>query len=322
MGRSSGERDANTASVEGTSGHAIGIDLGGSRLKAVVVDESGKVLDQHSESIHNQDDPNFDMAPWADLVVRRVQALESKFGPAAALGVAAPGLPDVSESSIAHLPARLAGIENLNWTGLLRRDFHVPVLNDARAALVAEYWCSDGPRVENMILLTLGTGVGGAAIVDGRLLRGETNRAGHLGHISLNPWGPPGITGMPGSLEEAIGDCSIKQRTRNRFDNTLALVDAYRHGDNVAAEIWLRSVYTLACGIASLINVLDPQVVVIGGGIANAGDALFDPLREYLDEIEWRPTGRAVEIRPARLGVFAGAIGAAYYARHEHLRRP
>jgi glucokinase len=295
-------------------GHAIGIDLGGSRLKTVVLGDGGVVLDKHVESIRNQDDPNFDMAPWAESVVRRVEAFEAQYGAAAAVGLAAPGLPDPPETCIAHLPARLHGIEDLNWAGLLQRKTHVPVLNDARAALIAERWYGAAQGCSQAFLLTLGTGVGGAAIVDGHLLRGNINRAGHLGHISLNPWGPPGITGIPGSLEEAIGECSLEQRARKRYASTRDLVAAHRAGDSTASEIWLRSVYALACGIASLINVLDPELVVIGGGIAAAGDALFVPLREYLNDVEWRPTGESARVVPAQLGEYAGAIGAAHYA--------
>jgi glucokinase len=251
------------------------------------------------------------------LVVKRVEAFEGRFGAAAAVGLAAPGLPDRSQTSIAHLPARLQGIEALNWAGLLQRKAPVPVLNDARAALLAEHQYGAARGTMHAIMLTLGTGVGGAAIVDGHLLRGNMNRAGHLGHISLNPWGPPGITGIPGSLEEAIGECSLPQRARKRYATTPELVAAHRAGDSAASEIWLRSVYALACGVASLINVLDPEIVVIGGGIAEAGDDLFVPLREYLDDVEWRPTGEAVRILPAQLGEYAGAIGAAHFALKE-----
>lgn len=319
MGQSLDERRP-SADPAAEPRRAIGVDLGGSRLKTVAIDRDGQVLEKHVESIRNDDDPGFDMAPWADLVVQRVSDLEARLGRAAAIGLAAPGLPDKAQTSIAHLPARLQGIETLNWSRLLQREAPVPVLNDARAALVAERGYGAAKGCDNVIMLTLGTGVGGAAMVDGHLLRGHINRAGHLGHITLNPWGPPGITGIPGSLEEAIGECSLLQRTRKRYANTMEVIDAYRNGDTVAAEIWLRSVYALACGIASLINVLDPQVVIIGGGIASAGEALFDPLREYLNDVEWRPTGDAVEIRPATLGEFAGAIGAAHYAMHESQR--
>ena len=296
---------------------SIGIDLGGSRIKTVALSADGNVLDRDVQKIQNQDEPSFDMAPWAEVIARKIETFEARHGKAASIGLAAPGLPDTQQRCIAHLPARLQGLENLDWTRFLQRDTPVPVLNDARAALLAEVWQGAAKGLQNVILLTLGTGVGGAAMVDGHVLRGHINRAGHLGHISLNPWGLPGITGIPGSLEEAIGECSLPQRTRKRYGNTRELVAAYRAGDSTASEIWLRSIYALACGIASLVNVLDPEVVILGGGIAEAGDALFEPLREYLGDVEWRPTGTSARVVPAQMGEFAGALGAAHYAMEQ-----
>ncbi|MEO6528606.1 MAG: ROK family protein, partial [Gemmatimonadaceae bacterium] len=124
------------------------------------------------------------------------------------------------------------------------------------------------------------------------------------------------IVGTPGSLEDAIGDCTVHARSGGRFTSTEQLVCACRAGDPRAREVWERSVQRLAVGLASLVNVLDPEVIVIGGGIALAGDALFDPLRVHLDRIEWRPLGSGVAIVPAALGEFAGALGAARHVFH------
>src|SRR5947208_3385148 len=108
------------------------------------------------------------------------------------------------------------------------------------------------------MLLTLGTGVGGAAVVDGHLLKGHIGRAGHLGHICLDPQGKPDVVGTPGSLEDAIGNCTVAARTGGRFSSTLELAKAHEAGDAEAGKVWLLSIHHLACGIASLINVLDP----------------------------------------------------------------
>ena len=154
-------------------------------------------------------------------------------------------------------------------------------------------------------------------MVDGNLLRGHLGRAGHLGHICLNADGTPDIVGTPGSLEDAIGDCSIAARTGGRFHSTTNLLAAKRAGDAFAAEIWNRSIYALACGIVSLVNAFDPEVVILGGGISRAGEDLFAPLQPHLDALEWRPTGDKIRIVPAALGEFAGAYGAAYRALQE-----
>ncbi len=160
----------------------------------------------------------------------------------------------------------------------------------------------------------LGTGVGGAILADGRLLKGHIGRAGHLGHISLNPDGPPDIVGTPGSLEEMIGNCTLPARSAGQFTSTRQLVDAHLAGDSQATDIWLRSVYHLAVGITSIINAFDPEVFIIGGGIARAGSALFTSLSNFMEQIEWRPLGHRVSILHATLSDHAGALGAVCYA--------
>jgi len=161
-------------------------------------------------------------------------------------------------------------------------------------------------------MLTLGTGVGGAILADGKLLRGHIGRAGHLGHICLDVDSTDkSIVGMPGALECAIGNYNIRERTADGFATTHELIAAFRAGDHSAGEVWLKSIRALACALASFINIIDPEAIIIGGGIAQAGDALFDPLREELAKIEWRPGGHSVRVIPATLGEWAGAIGAA-----------
>jgi glucokinase len=194
----------------------------------------------------------------------------------------------------------------------------VPILNDAQAALLGEVRAGAARGERNCILLTLGTGVGGAVMCDGHLLRGHIGRAGHLGHISLDPNGALDIVQTPGSLEDAIGECTLVTRSNSRFGSTEELVRAHQSGDENATRIWTQSVRALAAGIVSLVNVLDPATVILGGGIARAGDALFSPLQVLLDRWEWRPTGSGVRVVPAQLGDFAGAFGAAHRAFESH----
>ena len=181
--------------------------------------------------------------------------------------------------------------------------------------MFGESWLGAAKGASNVVLLTLGTGVGGAAMVDGHILHGHLGRAGHLGHVSLNPDGPPDIVNTPGSLEDVIGEHNLATRSGGRFTSTRALVAAFRQGSKEAADIWLRSVRSLAAAIAGFVNVLDPELVVLGGGVADADDALFDPLRTALDKIEWRPRGAQVRLAKATLGRNAGAAGAAYHAQ-------
>jgi len=292
--------------------YALGIDIGATNIKAVAVSPTGKLLAEVNSPTNDTGNRN-----WiANVLLARQRVRESINATPEWIGLAAPGLAAKNQRTIRHMPGRLAGLEGLNW----QRAFHtkrcVPVLNDAHAALLGELWRGAARGKQNAILLTLGTGVGGAACVDGRLLRGSLGRAGHLGHISLDPTGKPDIVRTPGSLEDAIGECTIKARSQGRFASTKELVAASNRGSRQARGIWVASIRALAAGIASLINVLDPEVVVIGGGIAKAGNSLFRPLNKCLDQFEWRPDGTRVRIIPAALGETAGAYGAAWNAMH------
>lgn len=288
--------------------YALGIDLGGSSIKTVAVTPDGRVLARHNVDF----DPSRKME-WAEKIRALVRETSGQqAAPPGSIGISAPGLAAAHGRSIACMPERLQGLEGLDWTVYLDAPAAVPVLNDAHAALLGEAWTGAARGFQNVIMLTLGTGVGGAAMVDGRLLRGHIGRAGHLGHSSLDPDGPPDCAGAPGSLEVAIGNCTLADRSAGRFQSTHELIAAHLRGDAAAGAVWLKSVKALAAGICSFINILDPEAVIIGGGIARAGPALFEPLQQFLDPIEWRPIGQCAKILPAQLGEFAGAFGAAF----------
>lgn len=288
--------------------YLLGIDLGGSSVKGVAVAPDGTALARYNLSFDPERRLHF--AETVGALLERA-ASEQGGGPER-IGLSAPGLAASDARSIAFLPNRLPGLEGLNWTAFLQAPAPVPVLNDAHAALLGEVWQGAAKGSRHVILLTLGTGVGGAAMVDGHLLQGVIGRAGHLGHLVLDMAGPADICNTPGSLEWAIGNCTILERTQGRFPTTHDLIRAAGAGDAFARDVWLKSVRALACAVTSFINILDPEVVIIGGGVARAGAALFDPLEGFLEPIEWRPGGHRARIVPAQMGEFAGAFGAAY----------
>ena len=288
--------------------YAIGVDLGGTDIKAAAVSESGEVLGRGADSTRD----GGGAAGWLATIRSLVSRLTAERGSApAGFGVGAPGLAAADGRSIAFMQGRLAGLQDLDWGQALGTGALVRVLNDAHAALLGEAWTGAAAGAREVVLLTLGTGVGGAILSSGRLVLGATGRAGHWGHVSLDPDGPRSITGMPGSLEGAIGNCTVAARSEGRFTDTRALVEAHLAGDPQATRVWRRSVRDLAVAIASIANAVDPELVVVGGGIARAGAALFEPLEADLADVEWRPLGRRIRVRPAALGELAGAIGAA-----------
>jgi glucokinase len=289
---------------------AIGLDLGGTNIKGLVVSPTGRVIaERRSATISGGN------RSWLKNVDKVLSELRRAVNSGAGwIGVAAPGLPARDQRSIAFLPGRLRGLENLDWQKHFGVKHAVPVLNDAQAALLGEAWRGAAKGCQNVVLLTLGTGVGGAAMVDGHALRGHLGRAGHFGHLSLDPGGVRDIIGTPGSLEDLVGDCTLPARSANRFASTRDLVEAAQRGDPNAREIWRVSIRALAAGITSLVNALDPEVVILGGGIVQAGAMLFRPLARFMDEFEWRPNGAKVRIVPAKLRDRAGALGAAWQA--------
>lgn len=287
---------------------AIGIDLGGTRIKAVVLGADGKLLQQLYRPTQDGDD-----SVWKNAVVAAVQELKQFCTPGeTVVGISAPGLPNSDNTAIAFMPGRLQGLENFDWGNFLQE--RTWVLNDAVSALMAEARLGAARNRQHVVMLTLGTGVGGAILINGKPYQGAFNKAGHIGHIVINDEGPQDITGMPGSLEDAIGNATVAQRSNGRFLSTHQLLDAYRGGDLFAKEVWLSAVRKLAIGIASVTNVLSPETIILGGGITEAGNDLFDPLEQFLAQYEWRAGGNKVEIIKAAFGDMAGATGAACYA--------
>ena len=292
----------------------LGIDLGGTEIKAAAFTTDGARLSSRLAPTRDGESENGRPAFVAE-VARVLDAMTRELGaPPARVGVAAPGLAARDGSCIAFMPGRLHGLENLHWQQALAQPLPVSVLNDAHAALLGELWQGAARGRRDVVLLTLGTGVGGAIVSDGRLLRGHLGRAGHLGHLTVDHHGPPTIAGTPGGIEVAIGNATVADRTGGRFTMTRDLAAAARDGDSFARGIWEESVHALAAHLAGIICALDPEIIVIGGGIAELDDFLFHPLRRHLDTMEWRPHGHRVEIRKATLGNWAGAHGAAWNA--------
>ncbi len=292
----------------------IGIDLGGLNIKGVLVDEHGKILMQHS--IATNDGPD---GTWKENILAMVHYLKNACNePVELIGLSCPGLANESNTCITHMPGRLAGLESFIWEDYLGTRTYV--INDAHAALMAETQLGALQGYKNAVLLTLGTGVGGAILINGELYQGLNQMAGHFGHTTLNVNDDElSILGMPGSLEYALGNYSAKRRSMGRFESTLEIVNAYQDNDPFASWLWLDSVRKLAITIASLANSLSIEIVVLAGGITKAGDALFKPLKAFMDIYEFRPYGNTKTIvAQAKFSDLSGAIGAAVFANKKN----
>ncbi len=297
--------------------HYLGIDIGGTKIKTVILDDKGTILEQ-SEVL--TEDTVSENELWKKKILTIIEEKSGRYAKsnpgALVCGISAPGLVDSENKMTLHMPERLQGIENFNWSQALERD--IKVLNDGHSACLAEYesfYHAEG--IQNLLMLTLGTGVGGGIIIGGKLYQGNLQRAGHVGHITVNLHGVPTMTKMPGSLEHAVGNFSVSERTEGKFNSVQELVDAYKNGDPKATTWWLESVQKLAVALASLNNILSPELIILGGGITSgAGNSLFEPLKKFMFDYEWRPGGYQIKITKAKLGGYAGAIGAAFFAKN------
>ncbi|MBN3583108.1 ROK family protein [Algoriphagus aestuarii] len=301
---------------KGKEMYYLGIDIGGTQIKAVVLDAQGEVIEQSKlETEDSALNPEIWKLKIFGLIQSKTEELVKGDPSKLRCGISAPGLADGGNTKILYMPERLKGIENFDWSKELDRE--VTVLNDAHAACLAEYYgYFQSQNIKNMLLLTLGTGVGGGVIINGELYQGAMQRAGHFGHTTVDHMGNPTMTNMVGSLEYAFGNFSVKERTHGQFDSVKDLVAAYHRGETLATYWWLSSVQKLATALASLTNAFAPELIVLGGGIAaGAGDLLMKPLQEFLPLYSWSPDGSLPEIKAAHFQGYAGAMGAAFYAK-------
>ncbi len=320
-----------------SSGYAIGIDLGGTNIKgAVLAPDQSLVLQR---SIATEADQG------RDHVIERMQQLvqvlidESELGRErfAGAGVGAPG-PLSHARGVIYAAPNLPGFVNVPLRDELQRRTGLPISleNDANAAAFGEFTSGAGADVQSMVLLTLGTGVGGGIVLNGQLWRGAYDNAGEIGHTIVVPRGRACPCGQSGCLERyasanAVGErfceairegaaSSWAERVREGAAPGAPEVDAAaRDGDPLATKIWNDAVFYLALTCVNLQHAFNPERIVLSGGLIHAGDRLLEPLRAQFHEQRWRLAEDHPEIVFATLGYDAGVVGAAALAWREAL---
>lgn len=298
----------------------IGIDFGGTTVKIGLV-AAGRIMEKRAP-LPTQQFPS--AAALIDAMVADVAALQQAHPdhPAQAIGVGLPGLVD-REHGMIHGLTNVQGWDDVPLRKILRErtGLHTELENDAKAMTYAEWKHGAAKGRRNVICVTLGTGVGGGLVLDGRLYRGTQGGAGEIGQTGIDANGKPGNYGNRGALEKYVGNKQIVERARELYaaagvepaaDLTPLLLDqAARAGDQVAIALWNEIGGHIGFQLANLVWLLNPDAIVIGGGVAKAGDLIFHPVRR---EIENRCSDVLFEklaIVPAQLGSDAGLIGAA-----------
>ncbi|NJN03844.1 MAG: ROK family protein [Leptolyngbyaceae cyanobacterium SL_1_1] len=289
------------------SRQVIGIDIGGTALKLGRFSAQGDHIQVLSVPTPQPATPE---AVTAAMIAAIAQVDPQR--EAIALGVGTPGPAD-ADGRVARVAINLAGWRDVPLADWLETATQRPAVlaNDANCAGLGEAWLGAGRQFQDLILLTLGTGVGGAIILNGELFIGRDGTAGELGLITLNPAGPPCNSGNQGSLEQY---CSVQAIRREAGFEPGNLAQRAIAGDTEAIAFWQQYGRHLGAGLASLIYVLTPEAIVLGGGIS-AGAKLFLP--SAIAEIEARvlPSSRAgLKILLAELGNQAGMVGAARLA--------
>jgi glucokinase len=304
----------------------IAVDLGGTNLRAAAVDRSGAVLYRTRCETPRGERAGEIVRTIAESAIEcRRNCSDFKI---AAISAAVPATVSHERGLIFKAP-NLPSLDNFRLASELENELGVKAFieNDANAAAVGEHWLGASKEVENSIMVTLGTGVGGGIIIDGKVLRGRDGTAGEIGHISVEPFGAPCGCGSRGCVEQYASATAIarlanelkSQYPKSKLNqiacpNANDVYQAGTVGDELALEVFRQAGFYLGVALAGLVNVLNPEMIVVGGG-ASAGWKLFLPeLKKTIGERSYKRPARTAQISLAALGDDAGLVGASRIA--------
>ena len=322
--------------------YIIGIDLGGTNIVAGAMPEDGsREIAMRSQPTHAELGADVVAARIIQIIGDVITVTMAETGAArsdfAGIGIGAPGPLDREKGLVIVAP-------NLGWRNFPLRDLiadgvGLPATldNDANCATLGEWWCGAAKGGRNVVGLTIGTGIGGGLILDGRLYHGASDVAGELGHTTIDSTGRRCKCGNYGCLEAYASGPNIAERAREAIasDETSLLrdlvggqldlitaqtvYDAATRGDEIAREVVRDTAKFLGIGVANLLNIFNPDVVVIAGGVTQAGDALFEPMRAEVRRRAFKPAVEACRIVAATLPGTAGVVGAVATFKQQQL---
>jgi glucokinase len=313
--------------------HYIGLDLGGTNIKSGVVDDRGQIVAKLSRPTRPETGPDGVLASMVDAAREAADAAKIPLAQIAGVGIGCPGPLDFQKGLVKAAP-NLPGWDHVPVRDHIARALGRPAVleNDANAAAFGEFWVGAGRDVQDMVMLTLGTGVGSGLVVEGKIIHGADGLGGEAGHLIVQPNGRRCGCGQRGCLEQYASASSVPRRALDamaagrrtilkptRADG--AEIDAQdvfaaaQQGDELALGIVEETAFYLGIGCVNLCRLLDPQMIVFAGGMIHAGEFLFDRVRRVFGEHSWTITDNHVQIVPAKLGSDAGLIGAAAVAQ-------
>ncbi len=310
------QRNADNGKGEGMKmSYAIGIDIGGTKVAIGIVNGDGVVVEQ----ITIPTDLSISPEEMIEKIYRTAAELLEQSGidkaELSGVGVGAPGPLD-AKNGLITCPPNLRNWVNVPIVQELEKHFSLPIRleNDANAAALAEKWVGAAKENNDFAYITISTGIGAGLFVDGKLLSGSKGNAGELGHILVNPAKGTCTCGQKGCLEWVASGTAIGRQASELMGKPLTAKDVFVMYEAGVPEIvsLVEEVFTyIGIGCVSLINLFEPEKIVIGGGVSEVGDPLFDSVRNYVAKYALSPAGRETEIVPAGLRKNAGLIGAA-----------
>lgn len=328
-GVSAGGRRPMILTLDDAAYHLVGVDIGAKHVTVVVMNLKAEVLARQNREFSTREDPKGTLALVEELIGRVLS--ESRAGRRQVVGIGV-GVPSPVDS---RTPGHVSPVVMPSWSGVdiagrLQARFEVPVRveNDANLGALWEARWDHGVNLDNLAYIKVATGIGAGLVVDGRIYRGSRGVAGELGHLPIDSSGPLCVCGMRGCLNTLVGTDNLLARARaatkgkKKFAKLDELIDAALAGDAVAIATFDYAGRQLGLGMAMLLNLFNPALVVVGGDIVRAGDLLLGPLRETVSKNCFSENFSHVHIVASRLGESATARGAATMIFDEAIESP
>jgi glucokinase len=311
----------------------LGIDLGGTKILAAVVSTQGKMLSREHSITPAKEGQQAVVRSILESVGRVLDQAHITAADLAAIGLGAPGLSN-PETGILFTSPNLPGWKDVPLRAIIERELGKKafLINDANAAAIGELYFGAGRGARNFIYVTVSTGIGGGIIIDGKIYTGFSGAAGELGHMVIDDEGPPCSCGNRGCWETLASGTALAREARGRIKegaatsileysggnvdkiNAEAIHEAAKAGDKLASDLIARTAYYLGVGLANLINIFNPEVIIIGGGLSNIGDMLLKPAFEEAGRRAFKQAYEEVRFARAGLGRNSGVLGAAAFA--------
>jgi glucokinase len=314
----------------------LGIDLGGTKILTSVINPQGEMLSRDHSVTPAAKGPGGVIQAILASAERALEGASIGMDRVSAVGVGAPGLAG-AEAGILYTSPNLPGWEDVPLRDIIQEKLKKKafLINDGNAAALGEYYFGAAQGISHFIYVTISTGIGGGIIADGKILHGSRGLAGEIGHMTIADEGPPCHCGNGGCWEalssgtalakaaqkriEAGADTEILSLAEGKIDKVTAqtVQTAAETGDPLANQLILKTAYYFGVGLANLVNIFNPEMIVIGGGLSNMGDRLLKPAYQVAGERAFNRAYRMVRFVRAALGRNSGVIGAAAFAFEE-----